>query len=139
LKQAQDKGPSYFFPGMDTTRKHRRAPESPRQRWIRLRYHPTPQVLSLTAKKLIARNAYQVLCPDLKTSSQFVVCWTPDGCIDQAGRSRQTGATVQAVAIATSNGIEVIKLRRPDHREFVMASMNGKDAIPVIAKNFPRL
>jgi len=37
------------------------------------RYHPPPQVLSLTAKKLIARNAYQVLCPDLKTSSQFVV------------------------------------------------------------------
>jgi hypothetical protein len=87
----------------------------------------------------MARNAYHVLGPDLKTPSQFVVCWTPDGCIDQAGRSRQTGGTVQAVAIATSNGIEVIKLRRPDHREFVMASMNGKDAIPVIAKNFPRL
>jgi len=90
-------------------------------------------------QRIIARNAYQILCPDLKTSSQFVVCWTPDGCIDQAGRSRQTVGTVQAIAIAASNGIEVIKLRRPDHLKFVMAIMNGQDSIPVIAKNFPRL
>lgn len=101
-------------------------------------YHPAPEFLTPAAKKLMARNSYQVLGPDLKTPSRFVVCWTPDGCIDRAGRTKQTGGTGQAITIAEANGIEIINLQRHDHLEFILSRLNGREVIQDIAKNFPK-
>ena len=42
-------------------------------------YHPAWDRLSNPAKKLMARNAHQVMGPELDDWVKFVVCWTPDG------------------------------------------------------------
>ncbi len=101
------------------------------------RFHPAFRSLSPAAVKLMARNSYQVLGPDLATPSLFVVCWTPDGCTGQAERTRATGGTGQAIAIADANQIPVINLQRVEHLRFVEAKMNGVDPEVEITKLFP--
>jgi hypothetical protein len=69
---------------------------------IASRFHPAWERLSQGAKRLMVRNVYQVLGPDLKTHSDFVVCWTNGG--------GPTGGTGQAIRIANEYGIEVYNL-----------------------------
>ena len=66
------------------------------------RYHPAPERLSTFALKLMARNAMQVLGPDLKTPSSFILCFTPKGEV--------TGGTGQALSIALECQIPIINL-----------------------------
>lgn len=63
-------------------------------------FHPTWDRLSYFVKKLMGRNAYQILGHDLKTKTDFVVCWTPDG--------RITGGTGLALRMAVYHGIPVL-------------------------------
>ena len=65
------------------------------------KYHPAWGRLSQAAKKLMARNCYQILGHDLKTPVDFVVCWTKDG---------KTGGTGQALRIAEDLNISVYNL-----------------------------
>lgn len=76
--------------------------------------HPKFGRLSESAQKLMARNGFQVLGPDLRTPSDFVVCWTPDGVETEAERSYKTGGTGQAIALADRWGIPVFNMARPD-------------------------
>lgn len=66
------------------------------------KFHPAWDACSTAAKCLHARNAYQVLGQDLKTPSQFVLCWTPGG--------HGGGGTGQAIRIARANNIPVFDL-----------------------------
>lgn len=70
------------------------------------KYHPAPHRLSAFARKLMARNAMQVLGPDLQTPSSFVIAWTPGG--------RLEGGTSQAIRIATDYSIPVFNLGVPE-------------------------
>ena len=54
------------------------------------------------ARKLLARDVYQVLGYDLVTPSELVVCWTPDG--------KEIGGTAQAIRIAKAHNIRVLNL-----------------------------
>ena len=69
------------------------------------KYHPAPSRLTPFAQKLMARNAMQVLGPDLQTPSCAVVCWTPGG--------RMEGGTSQAIRIALDHKIPVHNLGTP--------------------------
>lgn len=69
-------------------------------------YHPAGDRLKPGALKLMSRNSYQVLGPDLKSPVDFVVCWTKDG--------KASGGTGQAIRIADSIGIPVFNLKRPN-------------------------
>ncbi|NVZ11741.1 hypothetical protein HW932_21060 [Allochromatium humboldtianum] len=75
--------------------------------------HPAWAQLSPAARKLMARNGYQILGADLRSPVDFVVCWTPDGSQTEAERSRLTGGTGQAIALADRWGIPVFNLARP--------------------------
>lgn len=77
-------------------------------------YHPTWFGLKPAVKKLMARNAQQVLGKNLDTPSAFVVCWTPDGCTSHNTRTRKTGGTGQAISIASERGVPVINLHSDD-------------------------
>jgi len=57
---------------------------------------------SIPAKRLHTRNIFQVLGKDLRTPSQFVMCWTPNG--------KDVGGTRTAIVLAKQRGIEVINL-----------------------------
>ncbi len=72
--------------------------------------HPAWKRLGDTAQALMARNSHQVLGADLRSPVDFVVCWTPDGCESEATRSRNTGGTGQAIALANRWGIPVVNL-----------------------------
>lgn len=67
--------------------------------------HPQWSNLTDGTQKLHTRNVYQILGRDLKTPSEFVICWakpTRDGLVK--------GGTRTAVAIARRHNIPVINL-----------------------------
>lgn len=61
------------------------------------RYHPYWSNIGDGAKKLLARDCYQMLGLDLKTPSSFLICWTKLG--------MPVGGTAMAIAIAMDYGI----------------------------------
>ena len=65
-------------------------------------FHPHWNKLNSFAKKLIARNGYQVMGYNLKTPVHFIVCWTENGEIK--------GGTGQALRIAEHYNIPVCNL-----------------------------
>ena len=78
------------------------------------RTQPAWRYLSRGARDLHARNMGQVLGMDLATPVQFVVCWTRDGCESEATRTRETGGTGGAIALASRHGIPIFNLANPD-------------------------
>lgn len=66
---------------------------------IASKFHPGWRFCSDGARKLHARNVYQVLGQDLKTPSQLVICWTRE--------ASSTGGTGQAIRIARHYGIPI--------------------------------
>lgn len=63
------------------------------------KYHPRPSSLSNSGWKLMSRNSYQVLGPDLRSPVEFVLCWTKDG--------KASGGTGQALRIAKDKNIPI--------------------------------
>lgn len=63
------------------------------------KFHPYWHNLSAGAKKLQSRNSHQILGLDLKTPSDFVLCWTKNG--------KGQGGTGQALRIAEHYNIPI--------------------------------
>ena len=74
-------------------------------------HHPTWGSLKPAVRNLMGRNAYQVLGKDLKSPSEFVVCWTPDGCSSSKERTVKTGGTGLAISLASSLNIPIFNLQ----------------------------
>lgn len=72
-------------------------------------FHGAPHLLGPFPRALMARNAMQVLGPDLQTPSRFIVAWTPGALID----GREAGGTGQALRIARHYGIPIRNLANP--------------------------
>jgi hypothetical protein len=64
--------------------------------------HPAWDKCSQGAKKLHARNCYQIMGGDLKTPSEFVVCWTVG--------AKPTGGTATVLKIAVVNNIPIYNI-----------------------------
>lgn len=69
------------------------------------------------ARKLHARNGFQILGRDLFSPSQFVVCWTKDG--------GPTGGTGQAIRLATAYQVPVFNLFHADAERRLWDHMNA--------------
>ncbi len=84
--------------------------------------------LKQPVKQLQARNVYQIFGVELEDSeikvkdedflileqqSEFVICWTPDGCTSRDKRGKETGGTGQAIAIASEFAIPIFNLQKP--------------------------
>lgn len=80
------------------------------------RLHPAWDRLSQGAQKLHGRNCYQVLGFSLNVLSQFVVCWTADGCESHRTRSTRTGGTGTAIVLAEQHGVPVFNLNKSGRR-----------------------
>lgn len=65
---------------------------------IAKKFHPSYDYLKPGAKRLMSRNSYQVLGKDLRTPSDFIVCYTDKGLMK--------GGTSQALRIT-----EVVRIR----------------------------
>lgn len=66
-------------------------------------FHPAPERLKEWPRKLMNRNAMQILGRDGNTPVRFVVCWTKDG--------KASGGTGQAIRIAEYFNIPVFNLK----------------------------
>lgn len=86
-------------------------------------YHPAPQRLSNYPKSLMARNAFQVLGPQLDDPCSFVLCWTPDGA--EQITTMQSGGTGQAIRIAAVNDIPVFNLFNASAPERLYTHVNS--------------
>lgn len=65
---------------------------------------------------LHARLVFQLLGENLDEPVTMVVCWTPDGAIDQSGMSADiTGTTGIAIAVAKLKSIPVFNLQNSEH------------------------
>ena len=95
---------------------------------IYLKEHATPEAMAIAKRyhdgwhhmqdwghRLHGRNSFQVLGPELNDPSDFLVCWTPDGCLHHHNRSRQTGGTGTAISIASMYHVKVFNLNNPEH------------------------
>lgn len=69
------------------------------------RYHPAPERLSPFARDLMARNAMQVMGPNMDRPADLVVAYTPGGEV--------VGGTGQALRMAGALGIPIRNLGDP--------------------------
>lgn len=94
--------------------------------------HPSWEHLSPAVRKLHARNVYQVLGSDLKTPSEYLVCWTHDGAYTEEMCSKSTGGTGMAIRIAARNGVEILNLRNLEHYQNILTFI--EDAVSDVEK-----
>lgn len=69
---------------------------------IARQFHPNWRALGSLAWQFMGRNTYQILGKDLKTPTEFVLCWTPGG--------KSVGGTSQAIRLADHYRIPVFNL-----------------------------
>jgi hypothetical protein len=77
------------------------------------RFHPRWDALTQDARRLLARDAHEVLGADLLSPAQLVACWTADAGLDGSGLYAE--GTGQALRIAHHHGVPVFNLARPEH------------------------
>lgn len=82
------------------------------------RIHPAPELLSAGARKLHARNMYQVLGRELNDPSQFTVCYTEP--------TYRKGGTRTAVILSMENNIPVWNLAIPHVEKTVRALLTWR-------------
>jgi len=83
--------------------------------------HPAWSRCHEPARRLHARNCFQVLGLSLDAPSKFLVCWTPDGAVSGADCSIRTGGTGMAIRLAEKHGVPVRNLARADHLAAALA------------------
>lgn len=81
-------------------------------------FHPNPKVLKEYPRKLMNRNAMQVLGKNGDTPVEFVICWTKDG--------KASGGTGQAIRIAEYFYIPVFNLKNEGALEQLKEFINGR-------------
>lgn len=69
-----------------------------------MHYHPAPERLKDSHRRLHGRNAYQILGKDLNTPSEFVIFWAPEK------NGKVEGGTATAVSIARERNIPTFNL-----------------------------
>lgn len=70
------------------------------------KYHPAWNKCSSGAKKLLSRNMFQILGPDLNDPCSMVICWTKDG--------KASGGTGQALRLAEDYKIPIYNIRNKE-------------------------
>jgi len=83
-------------------------------------FHPAPSRLFDKGRKLMARNAMQVLGRDCKSPTDVVVCWTKNG--------KDVGGTSQAIRIARFHNISVLNLGNPATETYFTAFTDDPDS-----------
>ncbi len=80
-------------------------------------FHPAPNNLSAFARKLMARNAMQILGPSLDRPADLVITWTEMGL--------RKGGTGQALRIAEEYGVPIINLGSSFYSNLIQGVQSG--------------
>lgn len=99
-------------------------------------------VRNKTHMQLFRRNVFQCVglatCVEDADPSKFLLCWTPDGCVDMASyRYGETGGTGIAIMVAREFDIPVFNMRRKEHMKLVLAHLedSGLKTVKAYKKN----
>lgn len=65
-------------------------------------FHPNWTMVGDNGRDFLGRNCYQILGDDLKSPTDFIICWTPDG--------KTVGGTGQAIRIAEHYHIPIFNM-----------------------------
>lgn len=104
-----------------------RMPSMKKAMELTARYHPGWEKISSHAKRLMARNAFQVLSESLARPVDRVVCYTEDGAQTGEETSYKTGGTGQAIRIASDYKVPVVNIGRAEQREVMEKWLNEFD------------
>lgn len=77
-------------------------------------HHVVYDKLQPSVKSLMNRNVLQVIGKTLDTPSDFVVCYTEDGCETAIHRTSKTGGTGLAISLADTIGVKVYNIKNDD-------------------------
>ena len=88
--------------------------------------HPIYDKLKDSVQKLHDRNILQILGNDLETPSDFVICYTKDGCESHRERTSKTGGTATAISLASMRGIKVFNIKNDESYELLVTRLSGK-------------
>jgi hypothetical protein len=80
--------------------------------------HPAWDKCSEYARKMHTRNVFQILGLQLKAPVEFVICWTPEGEVEESHLSIRTGGTATALRLAFQLSIPVYNLAYEAHHSF---------------------
>jgi len=84
-------------------------------------HHVGYDYLKQSVKKLMNRNVLQVLGRKMTDPSDFIVCYTEDGCNSYKTRTAKTGGTGLAISLGSTLGIPVFNVKNDkDYSELVM-------------------
>jgi len=81
------------------------------------KFHKGWDYLPDPVKRLMARNALQVLGLDLRAPVKMILCSTPDAVFHGDQTTNKTGGTGQAIRIASSYNIPIFNTMFSEHRE----------------------
>ena len=84
-------------------------------------FHPAWEKCSNGAKKLHARNCFQVLGYDLNSPSEFIICWTKGG--------KLVGGTAQALRISIKHNIKIYNLAIEKDKKYWEKKINENTKI----------
>ena len=87
------------------------------------KHHPVWNKLTDGPRRLMARNTYQVLGNNLNIPSDFVLCYTWDGCESYKTRSITTGGTGMAIELASLYNIPVINMFNKNWKDNLMLTL----------------
>lgn len=91
-------------------------PPDKEARLLASKFHPNWTVLGDRGRNFMARDAYQVLGPNLDQPCDFIICWTPNGKI--------VGGTGQALRMAEAYNIPVLNFGKHSKQyisDFIMS------------------
>ena len=89
--------------------------------------HPAWKSLKPSVKKLMSRNAHQVMGNNCRTPSDFVICWTKDGASARSEVTGKTGGTGLAISAASAYGIPIYNLGKEEVLEALLTQYNLKE------------
>lgn len=95
--------------------------------------HPAWDRLTRGPRALHSRNVGQVLGRGLDQPVSFVLCWTRDGCINDATRTEDTGGTATAIVLAARRGIPVFNLFNPKDPQQINREVVDRLTLHVLA------
>lgn len=75
--------------------------------------HPAWTRLTHAAQKLHSRNCFQLLGQNLDSPSEFLICWTRDGCMGRATRNSKSGGTATAIVLAEDHRVPIFNMAVP--------------------------
>ncbi len=85
--------------------------------------------ISVPVRQLMARNMQQLAGKELDNYTDFVVCWTSDGCTTKSTRTNNTGGTGQAIAYGDTLSVPIFNLKNDNDFSRLMKYIDTIGAI----------